>query len=237
MARPITIVVNKEDLENLYLKKRLPLDLIANRFNCGERTIFNRLHEYGIPIRDDSERKDITKEKLEYLYIDKKMSIEGIAKVFKCGKNTVWSKISKHNIKIRTKSEALKGKYKINLPEEIKILYRDNKLSVSEIAKKFNCSTYTILRRLHRFDIPIRKERIFIDYQELDNLYSKEKLNIYQTGEKLGCTGVTILNRLRQYNIPTRKRGESAKGNYKIEISEEKVKKLYVDKKIPISKI
>lgn len=237
MARPRTIVINKDDLENLYLKKRLSLDLIASQFNCGKRTIFDRLHKYKIPIRYDKEREDITKEKLEDLYIDKKMSIGKIAQAFKCGKNTIWSKLCKYNVKKRTKSEASKGRCKIKIPEEIKSLYINNKLSISEIARRLNHCPKTISQRLHGHNITTGIRKIEISKKELKGLYIKDKMTIYQIGQKFGCDAVTILNRLKQYNIPARKKGESNIGRYRVEIPVVEIKNLYIERKTPISKM
>lgn len=237
MARPRTIVINKDDLEDLYLKKRLSLDFIAKKFRCGERTIFDRLHEYKISIRHDRERKDITEQRLKDLYFDKKLSIDEISRIFKCSKGTIWVKFRQYNIAARTKSQANKGKYKIIIPDEIKSLYINEGLTIKDIAKRFNCSNNTILKRLHSYGISIRTERINISKEELESMYIRDKLTIYQIGQKFGCDAVTILNRLNHYNIPTRKKGESNVGRYKVEIPVEEIKNLYIERKIPISKI
>jgi len=231
------IKISKDKLENLYLKKKFSLDKIIKEFGCSERTIFTRLYEYKIPIRHDKERKDITEQKLKDLYLDKKMSIGRIAEMFKCSKGTIWTRFCQYNIDARTKSEANKGKYKIKIPEEIKSLYINDKLSISKIAKRFNCCCKSISQRLHDYNIVTGIRKIEIPKKELEDLYIKNKMTIYQIGKKSGCDGVTILNRLRQYNIPIRKKGELAMGKYRIEISAERAKNLYVDKKLPISEI
>lgn len=237
MARPRVIKISKDRLGYLYLVKKLSPIQIAKEFNCGKRTIYSRLYEYNIPIRHDRERNDITEKKLRDLYLDKKMSIGEIAGEFKCSKGTIWAKFCQYNIDTRTKSEANKGKYKIEIPEEIKSLYINNKLSISKIAKKFNCCCKTISQRLHDYGISTGIRKIEIPKKELEDLYIKNKITIYQIGAKFGCNGVTVLNRLRQFNIPIRKKGELAMGKYRIEIPVEKAKNLYVDKKLPTSEI
>lgn len=236
MARP-KIEISRDKLKDLYLNKKLSLDLITKEFCCSERTIFARLYEYKIPIRYDKERNDVTEEKLKDLYLDKKMSIGKIAEMFKCSKGTIWAKLCQYNINVRTKSEANKGKYKIEIPEEIKSLYINDKLSISKIAKRFNCCNRTISQRLHNYNIATGIRKIEIPKKELEDLYIRNKMNIYQIGKKFDCNEVTILNRLRQYNIPIRKKGELAMEKYRIEISAERAKNLYVDKKLPISEI
>jgi len=237
MARPRTIIINKDDLEELYLKKRLSLDFITKKFGCGERTIFDRLHEYKISIRYDRKRKDITEQKLKDLYFYKKLSIEEISKIFSCSKGTVWAKFRQYNIAARTKSQANKGKCRIIIPDETKFLYIDKGLAIKDIAKRFNCSSNTILKRLRSYGISTRKERIIVPKSELENTYIRDKMTIYQIGQKFSCNAVTILNRLNHYNIPIRKKGESNVGKYKVEIPVEEIKDLYIGRKIPISKI
>ncbi len=237
MARPSIIKISKDILRYLYLVKKLSPIQIANKFNCSERTIYTRLYEYEIPIRHDRERNDITEERLRDLYLNKKMSIGKIAEIFKCSKGTIWAKLCQRNIDVRTKSKANKGKYKIEIPGEIKSLYLNDKLSISKIAKRFNCCCKSISQRLHDYNIDTGIRKIEIPKKELEDLYIRNKMTIYQIGEKFGCDGVTILNRLRQYNIPIRKRGELAMEKYRIEIPKETTRDLYVKKKIPVSKI
>jgi len=231
------IKVSKDELKSLYFDKKLSIDQIAKKFCCSERTIFARLYEYNIPIRYDNRRTDITKDKLEELYINKKLSIDKIAKIFRCGKNTIWVRLGQYNIKIRTKSEANKGKYRIKMLGQLESLYKNKKLSTSEIAEKFSCSTCTIVRRLHNYDIPIRGLRINISKENLESLYVKKEMNIYQIAKKLNCSGITILNRLNYYNISTRKRGKFREGKYEVEIPKGKIRHLYINKGLTISEI
>jgi len=237
MARPRVIKISKDKLRYFYLVKKLSPIEIARKFNCSGRTIFARLYEYKIPIRHDRERNDITEEKLRDLYLDKKMSIGKIAGMFKCSKGTIWAKLCQYNIDARTKSEANKGKYKIEIPEEIKSLYINDKLSISKIAKRFNCCCKSISQRLHDYNIATGIRKIEIPKKELEDLYIRNKMTIYQIGKKFGCDGMTILNRLNQYDIPIRKKGELRLEKYKVEIPKKEVKNLYIGKKIPVSKI
>ena len=207
MARPRVVMISKDKLKDLYFQKELSPFQIAKRFNCGERTIYARLYEYKIPIRYDKKRNDITEERLKDLYLDKKMSIGKIAEIFNCSKGTIWTKLCQYNIEAKTKSEANKGKHRIKISEAVlRDLYINKKLDTNEIARKFNCSETTIVKRLHYYGIPIRRVRINIPQDRLEYLYLDKKKNIYQIAKKFDCNSVTILNRLNQYNIPVRKK-------------------------------
>jgi DNA mismatch endonuclease, patch repair protein len=237
MARPRIIKISEDRLKYFYFVKKLAPIEIARRFKCSERTIFVRLHKYKIPIRHDRERRDITEQKLRDLYLDKKISIGKIAEIFKCSKGTIWTKLCQYSIDARTKSEANKGNYKIEIPEEIKLLYLNDKLSISKIAKRFNCCCKSISQRLHDYNIVAGIRKIEISKKELEDLYIRNKMTICQIGERSGCSGVTILNRLREYNIPIRGKGELAKEKYRIEISKDRIRDLYIERKMPISEI
>jgi very-short-patch-repair endonuclease/predicted DNA-binding protein YlxM (UPF0122 family) len=182
-------------------------------------------------------KKNITKKELGELYIDKKLSIRKIAQIFNCGPNLIWAKLYQFNIKVRTKSEANKGGYKIKIPEEIKSLYINDKLSISKIAKRFNCCCKSVSQRLHDYNITTGIRKIEIPQKELKDLYIKNKMTIYEIGEKFNVSGCTILNRLKYYNISRRTKSELNTGKYRVEIPIEKTKNLYIDKKMPISEI
>ena len=44
------IVIPKEELNDMYTIKRLPIADIANRYSCDKSTIYDDLHRYNIPI-------------------------------------------------------------------------------------------------------------------------------------------------------------------------------------------
>jgi len=179
----------------------------------------------------------ITERVLKELYLDKRLSIRKIANIFNYTLSTIWTKLCQFNIQARTKSEANKGKHKIEIPEGIKSLYINDKLSINEIARRFNCCPKSISQRLHSYNIATGIRKTEIPKKELEDLYIRNKMTIYQIGEKFGCDGVTILNRLRQYNIPVRKKGELAMQKYRVNIPLEEARNLYTEKKLPISKI
>ena len=100
---------------------------------------------------------EISPKKLKDLYWRRKMSSPEIAKIY--GYTPVYTRalLRKYGIKIRTKSEAGKLLYNIDIPKkESKRLYLKEKLSSTQIAKKFNCSPTTIKDKLREYNIPIR---------------------------------------------------------------------------------
>jgi len=238
MARPRIVIISKNQLKDLYLRKKIPPAQIAKEFNYGERTIYTRLYEYKIPIRYDRERNDITEEKLKDLYLDKKISIGRIAEMFNCSKGTIWTKLCQYNIDARTKSEANRGKYRVEISKAVlRDLYINKKFDTNQIARKFNCSTKTIVERFHHYGIPIRKTRINIPRETLEDLYVNKEKTIYQIAKKFECDPVTILDRLNQYNTPIRKKGKVRESDQEIIIPKDKLKDLYLDKGLTVSDI
>ena len=185
-----------------------------------------------------SKKIDITEDKLKELYVNRKLSIRKIAKIFNCVPSTIWTKLCQFNIQTRTKNEANIGKYQIKISKKrLKYLYVNKESDTIELAEKFNCSGTTILKRLYRYDIPIRRIRINIPRNKLKHLYVNKKKTIYQIAKKFNCNSVTILNRLNQCNIPIRKKGEVREENREIKIPKNKLKYLYIDKGLTISEI
>ena len=151
--------INREELYNLYVEKKISSAKIGKIFNCKNVAICNKLREFGIPIRDLSEahigqvawnkRDDINKEELYNLYVEKKMSSAKVGKIFNCGNVVVCSKFREFRIPIRPRKLDIKK-------EQLQVLYITKKLSSADIGKILNCDATTVCRRLREFRIPIR---------------------------------------------------------------------------------
>lgn len=129
---------------------------------------------------------------------------------------------------------------KINIPKQTLVeLYENQKLPISRVALKFNCTGNSILRLLREYKIKTRtvsqaKEKYFIPKKELKNLYLKQKLSIEQIAKKYGCDSVTIVYRMRKYGIKSRGHLGLTRP---INISKEKLEYLYHDRKLSAVKI
>jgi very-short-patch-repair endonuclease len=98
--------------------------------------------------------------------------------------------------------------------DKLKLLYLNKKLGSRKIAEEFNCGKSAILKRLHQYNIPLRKAKIRIDIPKnrLEYLYLDKTLSIYKIAEIFNTNQVTILNRMREYGIPARSISEALKG-------------------------
>lgn len=212
--RPVSIP--KNELRDLYEKKKLTILEIAKFYYCSNSKIWAHLWKYNItPSR--IKKVYIARRDLEKLYLEDKLSPRKIAKRYRCGKSTIGNKLKKYGIPIRNKSEALKlisraEKYKIS-KEELKELYWEKKLSAYKIAEVYNCSASAVFGKLRRYNIPRRTdvEGIILTNNErcrkiakAVSKYAKKNFNGSKT-EKAYLIGFS----LGDMNITKRKYGET----------------------------
>lgn len=63
-----TYNITKEELHHHYVENREGIIAIAKRFGCGKTFINNKLHEYGIPVRQKSSDPAFSKEERRKMY-------------------------------------------------------------------------------------------------------------------------------------------------------------------------
>ena len=104
----------KNQLENLYLDKKLSLSQIGERFYCQGTNILYWLKKFKIKRRPAYWKKvDIPERVLKDLYLNKKMSSLEIAeKLGTVNARTIRKKLKKFGIPTRSLSEALTRKFK-----------------------------------------------------------------------------------------------------------------------------
>jgi predicted DNA-binding protein YlxM (UPF0122 family) len=93
--------------------------------------------------------------------------------------------------------------------DKLEYLYIKEKLSISQIAKKFSLSKTPIHRMLHEYMIPVRTSKeasikVSATRKQLTNWYLKDKFSMFQIAEKLGCTHSAIVYKLRKFGIKSR---------------------------------
>ncbi len=99
---------------------------------------------------------------------------------------------------------------KLNLDlEEIKRLYEKGSPS-EKIAKEFNCTYQTIINRLRKMNVKIKKSgeglKLDLDLKKIKKLYSEDNLSTIKIGEIVGVSYKTILKKLKEMNIEIRGR-------------------------------
>jgi transcriptional antiterminator len=90
----------------------------------------------------------------------------------------------------------------INIPkDELKMLYENKKLSAQEIAKIYKCCKRTVLVKLHKFGIKVRKPGpppVKFSRKDLIKWYIKEKLSTHQIEKKYGIPRSTVYRKLKE---------------------------------------
>jgi len=105
-------------------------------------------------------------------------------------------------------------KFKIE-SNDLKGLYQNKKLSISEIAKFYGCSFITVWKRMKRFGIKSRTlseanrlsmmgRKINIPIDQLKDLYGRRKLSILKIAQFYNCHHSTVLDRMDEYGIKRR---------------------------------
>ena len=97
--------IRKEELDYLYIKKKLSTYKIAKLYNCDAKTIHRKLRQFGIQTRSII-KISISKDELYNLYHIQKWPLSKIAKKFSCSVDPVFDRMKEYGIPSRTMSEA-----------------------------------------------------------------------------------------------------------------------------------
>ncbi|MBL7206783.1 MAG: LAGLIDADG family homing endonuclease [Candidatus Aenigmarchaeota archaeon] len=173
-------------------------------------------------------RIGIPKERLKSLYLKEfKSSIE-IARIYKCDKKTILNRLKEFGIKPRYlwRKPGI-SRFIINRID-LEDLYHSKNFTIYNIAKIYNCSPYTIGKRMKECGINVRDRRIIISRNILRKLYVDKKL----TGEKIArmynCSVPTIIKLLRKYGIEIRTHSEAVNIHEKKDFKNDPMEKSYI---------
>lgn len=177
--------------------------------------------------KDDYNKKVI----LDTLYILYKLPIRYIAVILDTSKMNLYHWLRKFNIPRMRKHrftqsryiKALEDKYQRKLPDMLRILYVDNKLSIRKVAEQLSVSTTTIYTWLSKYGIalsPRNKTALMEEFNvQFDNnledvlkvMYIDNKMSSNAIANELEIAAPTIKRWLHVLNIPMRNRSQAAK--------------------------
>lgn len=185
------IEIEKEKLEELYIKKGLSVHQTAKVIGCSSGPVHQSLREYGIKIRSISEAKEIfkiPKRELYNLYHKRKLSTFQIAKKYRCSHSTIVNRMKKFKIKSR-------GHLGLTKPIQItkdKLIYLYHKrgLSFAKIAKILHCSESGVERRFNFYGIKSRGIDNRASKHKKTNFNGSLKEKAYMIGFRLGDLNV-----------------------------------------------
>lgn len=102
-------------------------------------------------------RNEISCEQLIHLYLDEQVSAPKVAKQLGCSVGTIYTRLEECGIETRGMSDAARLDRGVELAcDELRVLYKEQTLSIYEIANQFECSPVTIHRQLKRCGITAR---------------------------------------------------------------------------------
>jgi len=96
----------KEQLEDLYINKKLNGPEICKMLQCDHRVLYRYLRKFGIPIRTVSASKTkhkLSKEYLEDLYVKHKLTIKSISIITGASEGTICIMLKTYGIKTQRK--------------------------------------------------------------------------------------------------------------------------------------
>lgn len=105
-------------------------------------------------------------------------------------------------------------KFKIKA-DDLRVLYQDKKLSISQIAKIYGCSYITVWKRMKRFCVKSRTlseanrlsmatRRINIPVSRLKDLYKRQRFSAIKIAQLYNCHHSTVLERMDECHIKRR---------------------------------
>lgn len=142
------ITITKSALQKVYVKERIPVKEVEKRFSCSHTTIFQRCMQYGIPFRN-KKVEGISHEILQKLYVKERKTIREIANISGCSREVVRKRCKKFDIPLRNPGSVIR-----DIDEQVlKRLYAKENKTIKEIARIFDCATYTISQRVKQFGL------------------------------------------------------------------------------------
>lgn len=216
------IDIPRDTLEQLYLEERKSAVEIAKYLGLDANVVYSRLREYGITTR--TRRIDLPVKVLEQKYLVEKKTAAKIAKELGVTMSLVIYNLHRAGIPVRPTN----NKPRVIIPKEDLVrMYEKEKLTASDIGRKFGCHPSIVWRRLKKYGIPRRNSgtisRTIITKEALQRMYVDERKSAAVIARELGCSGNTVLKRLEEYGFEMRWRNL---GNV---VTKEDLRRLYVD--------
>lgn len=155
-ARPSAATLRTDiddgDMATRYITDRQTAAEIASALGCSQSLVYARLDRLGIPRRPPKPRKSPrpTAAELRRLYDQEQLSVSQIAHRFDVTPNATYRWLHDSGISLRDRD----SRERIDL-DELGRLYGSGATG-SELARRYNCSTTTIYRRLDDAQIPRR---------------------------------------------------------------------------------
>jgi len=191
--------VTKEELEELYITKKLSRNKIAKLLHLGNSTISALFKECGVTLRTRSEegkliqhpiKYKISKAELEHLYLAKKLSAFQIARQFGCSATCIFNKLKRYGVPCRDVKEAIS----LTIPRRSRSISKAiNKYEKRDFDGSDEEKAYLIGFRLG--DLNVRKNKYGATIFIASGTTKKDQLDLMTSlFQKYGKTNIYALN-------------------------------------------
>ncbi|MFZ8198963.1 LAGLIDADG family homing endonuclease [Alteromonas portus] len=206
-----------------YVGEKLGLGATSRKLDIPKTNLFRNFKKYDLPLRSNIEATQLSNRKwsdrdIEKIYqnehINKKMTFEAISKVHGISPSRFSARCAKLGLKVRSRAEANECFWERLASEvlESHMLYFDDDVTVEEIAKEQNISTYQVYERFKHFGLESKRPRgsNLTD----DDVSQIVKLNAEgqaprEIEENLGISSSTVRKVLKKLEIEPRKHEEA----------------------------
>jgi excisionase family DNA binding protein len=223
-------------IRKLYEEDKLHPHQIAAQLGVDRSVIVLRLKRAGVKLRTKREVAALRAPKVDLrclrkLYEEDQLPIKQVAKELGVSYGRIWLLMQRHGIQPRTSGEGAlaaliangttkrgNGYYSRICASELKRLYVDERLTLTQCAERLGVVPSTVCTRLRKLGIATRTKRESADafYEKkypkvtrtiLVRLYQDDGLTIDQVAERLGIHRSRVLRLLKRYSIPSRRSG------------------------------
>lgn len=211
------ILISKNQLWELYYKRKMPMSKIAEIFNCTRNSVAIKMKKYNLKPRTTSQsvklfikydKIKIPRQELIKLY-QKGVSLDRLAGIYRCSIATVARRLRNFGVSVKS-SKGVRINFK---KRDLEKLYLKQKLTTYQIAQKFSCCQATMWKKLKQFGIKRRKSHELNSNvpskKDLNKLYINKKLSTWKIEKTYGYSRSTLHRKLKEYGIKIRSPSES----------------------------
>jgi len=206
-----------------YVGEKLGLGAISKKLDIPKTSLSRNFEKYNLPLRSNIEATHLSNRKwsdqdIEKIYqnehINKKMTFEAISKVHGISPSRFSARCAKLGLKVRSRAEANECFWERLASEvlESHMLYFDDDITVEEIAKEQNISTYQVYERFKHFGLESKRPRgsnlTGDDISQIVKLHAEDQAP-REIEENLGISSSTVRKVLKKLGIESRSLSEA----------------------------
>lgn len=149
------IVIPQQKLENMLYIEHKSISQIAQELGIAKQTVSSNMKDYGLKIRSEYNKENITKDILEQKYVKEQRSIKNLAKELGCGRDWLRTQLVSYGF-LKPKQDE-REKPELTLEFFQKEYYNEN-LALNKIAKKYGFHIRTVRNAFRKLGLKTKRE-------------------------------------------------------------------------------